>query len=212
MKVRRILVAFLTLFVATSLLAQPQRMTPQERTDRLATQLSLSAEQKAKVLALFTKQNEARQKAFQRGDREGNRAAMEKLREETNKEMKSILTADQFAKYESIRGGMGPRAGGPGAGPGGLGPMSAQERTERLAKELSLSAEQKAKVLTVFTEQEKERQKAMANRDDRGAMRAAMEKQREQTEKKLKEILTKEQYTKYKETMRPPDPLEKMPE
>jgi Spy/CpxP family protein refolding chaperone len=210
MMVRSILVA--ALFVATSLLAQPQRMTPQERTDRLATQLSLSAEQKAKVLALFTRQDEARQKAFQRGDREGNREAMGKLREETNKEMKSILTAEQFAKYESIRGGMGPRGGGPGTGPGGAGPMTAQERADRLAKNLSLSAEQKAKVLQFFTEQDHARQEAMKDRDDRGAMRAAMQKQREETDKKLKTILTKEQYTKYKETRMPPDPLEKAPQ
>lgn len=213
MTIRSTLFVVLALFFATTLIAQPQRMTPQERTDRLATQLGLSADQKAKVLDLFTKQDEARQKAFTQGDREANRAAMEKLREETTKEMKSILTPEQYTKYEGLRREMGPRGGMRGEGPGGTKPPSAQERTDQLAKELSLTAKQKTKVLKLFTQQEKEQQKAFASTKD-AAMRTRMEKQRKQMDNKLKAILTKTQYAKYQEmqTKRPPDPLEKKAE
>lgn len=106
----------LSLFLATTVLAQPQRMTPQERTDRLAKQLALSDSQKVKVLDLFTKQDEARKKAFadRNADRDAMRAAMEKLRDESTRKMKEILTAEQFAKYDKLRsemprGGMGRR-------------------------------------------------------------------------------------------------------
>ncbi len=106
----------LTLFLAATVVAQPQRMTPQERTDRLAKQLALSDSQKVKVLALFNKQDEARKKAFEdaKGDREARRATMQKMRDETDKQMKAILTADQYAKYDKLRsemprGGMGRR-------------------------------------------------------------------------------------------------------
>ncbi len=116
MMIRSSLFAVLTLFLAAVVLAQPQRMTPQERTDRLAQQLALSDSQKVKVLALFTRQDEARKKAFDdaKGDREAMRSSMQKMRDETAKEMKAILTPEQYTKYEKLRsemprGGMGRR-------------------------------------------------------------------------------------------------------
>ncbi len=116
MTFRSTLLVVLSLFLAATLFAQPQRRTPQERTDTLANQLGLSAEQKAKVLELFTKQDEARQKAFadSKGDREAMRATMQKMRDESTKKLKSILTEEQFVKYEKFRsemprGGMGRR-------------------------------------------------------------------------------------------------------
>ncbi len=112
----RISLIILTLFLAATVLAQPQRMTPQERTDQLAKQLALSDSQKVKVLALFNKQAEARKKAFEdaKGDREAMRATMQKMRDETAKEMKAILTAEQYTKWDKLRsemsrGGMGRR-------------------------------------------------------------------------------------------------------
>jgi len=115
MKIRSI-VLVLAFLVGVTALAQPQRMTPQERTDQLVKQLALTAEQKVKVLELFTKQDEARQKAFadNKGDREAMRATMQKMREESTKKLKAILTEEQFAKLEKLRsemppGGMGRR-------------------------------------------------------------------------------------------------------
>src|SRR5512139_1355058 len=105
MTFRSSLLIFLSLFLAATVLAQPQRMTPKERVDRLAKELALSDSQKVKVLDLFTRQDEARRKARAdgRGDREAMRATMQKMRDETAREMKAILTAEQFAKYEKLR-------------------------------------------------------------------------------------------------------------
>lgn len=112
MALRRHLLGVIALVCAATVFAQPQRMTPQERTDQLAKQLTLTAEQKTKVLDLFTKQDEARQKAFadSKGDRDAMRATMQKMRDESMKKMKAILTEDQFVKYEKIRSEM-PRGG-----------------------------------------------------------------------------------------------------
>ena len=115
MRIRSTLLAVTVLLLAATVLAQPQRMTPQERTDQLAKQLALTAEQKAKVLEVFAKQDSARQKAFaeNQGDRQAMRATMQKMREETTKKLKAILTEEQYAKYEKLRSEMGP--------PGGMG-------------------------------------------------------------------------------------------
>ena len=123
MTIRRFVAVLLLLTIGVAaLVAQPMRMTPQERTDRLVKELGLSAEQKTKVLDLFMKQDEAWKKAREEAaeDRSGMRAKMEKQREEMNAKMKEILTKDQYEKYEKMmkegRGRGGP--GGPGA-PGG---------------------------------------------------------------------------------------------
>jgi Spy/CpxP family protein refolding chaperone len=185
-------------------------MTPQERTDQLAKELALTAEQKAKVLDVFTKQDEARQKVYEnRGDRETMRASMEKMREETSKQLKSILSADQFAKYEKLRSEM--TRGG--MGPGQPQRMTPAERTDRLAKELSLTGEQKAKVLALFTKQDEARQKAFSDRSgDREAMRASMQKEREEFAKNMKAILTEEQFAKYEKLDAPPGGPGRRPE
>jgi protein CpxP len=110
-------ILILTFFLSLTASAQPQRMTPQERTDQLAKELSLTDEQKARVLEHFTQEQQVFQKLRDesRGDREAMRAAMGKRREESNKKMKAILTEEQYAKYETMRGGMPP--GGRGQQP-----------------------------------------------------------------------------------------------
>lgn len=76
--------------------------------------------------------------------------------------------------------------------------MTPQERTDQLEKQLALTAEQKQKVLVLFTEQEKEMKSIFAEAGgDRDAMRAAMQKRRGEHDRKLKAILTVQQYKEY---------------
>jgi Spy/CpxP family protein refolding chaperone len=105
MKIPAVIV--LAFLVGATAFAQPQRMTPQERADQMAKQLSLTSEQKAKVLDLFLEEQKNMPKRPADGgfDREAMRAAREKRREERNQKMKSILTEEQYAKYEKLRGG-----------------------------------------------------------------------------------------------------------
>ncbi len=84
------------------------RMSAQERVDSLAAQLSLTADQKAKVLDVYKISDSTRQAAFQehRGDRDAMRAAMDTIRTSTDTKMKAILTEDQYTKYQKIQADM----------------------------------------------------------------------------------------------------------
>jgi protein CpxP len=192
-------VLVLTLLLGVTAFAQPRRVSPQERTDQLAKQLELTDEQKAKVLEMFTKEEESRPKPSPDGsfDREAMRARMQKIREERSAQLKTILTKEQYEKYESLQNDM--RQGRGGQNPGGRPPrLSPQERTDQLVKQLSLSDDQKAKVLEVLTNDEKNMPKPSGDsQSDREAMRAKMEKAREERDAKLKAIFTAEQYEKY---------------
>ncbi|MGE5315243.1 MAG: hypothetical protein ACM3Q4_11145 [Acidobacteriota bacterium] len=102
---RMIGIAIAALVVSFIAAAQPQRITPQERTDRLAKELSLTKEQKEKVLEIFTKQQESMRKVFEenQGDRESMRPAMQKVRQESDDQMKKVLTKEQYEKWIAQR-------------------------------------------------------------------------------------------------------------
>ena len=89
----------------------------ERRMERLTEQLKLTDEQKPKVQAAL--EQTAKKMQDLRGAPADDRAEkMKAIREEENKKLKEILTADQYTKYEKIREQRGP--GGPGA-PGGEG-------------------------------------------------------------------------------------------
>ncbi|MBC8063197.1 MAG: hypothetical protein H7Y17_00080 [Chlorobia bacterium] len=105
--------------------------TPEERVERLSKELKLTADQKKKVLAVY-KASAPKQKALmddKKMTREQKMAAFGKMREDTNKKLKTILTKDQAKKLDEMRsrqrGPGGPGAGKPGApgrGPAGAPP------------------------------------------------------------------------------------------
>ena len=107
---RRIATLFGVVLMSVSLgfSQRMMRMSAQERVDTLAAQLSLSAEQKAKVLDVYKAADTTRQAAFQehRGDRDAMRAAMDSIRTSTDTKMKAILTEDQYTKYQKIQADM----------------------------------------------------------------------------------------------------------
>ena len=84
---------------------QGMRMSPKQRADTLAKQLSLNAETTAKVAAIFEKyQKEMTEKRNElQGDMDGMRAAMTEIREKQNKEIIALLTKEQAAKYDEIQ-------------------------------------------------------------------------------------------------------------
>jgi|SRR6266446_5068157 Spy/CpxP family protein refolding chaperone len=79
-----------------------------------------------------------------------------------------------------------------GKGKGKRGFPSLQERLDRMTEKLKLTDEQKPKVEAVLKETDKKRQ-ALAPEDRRTKGRELMEEQ----DKKLKEVLTAEQYEKW---------------
>lgn len=80
--------------------------------------------------------------------------------------------------------------------------QQATRMVERLTEELKLDENQQKELQTYFTEQFQKRQEEFEkNRpapENREAMREKMEKEREATDTKLKEVLTEEQYNTYK--------------
>lgn len=90
-----------------------QRMTPEERLKRLTEQLTLTEAQKAKVEAVLKAEREKRQKLRQDTtlSDDSRQAKSRELREETKKEMKKVLTAEQFEKWEKSQQNRGPGAG-----------------------------------------------------------------------------------------------------
>lgn len=105
-------IMLVAMLFATASMAQDRGMgnfDPKEmakrQTEELTKTLDLNKDQQKKVLDINLKQAEKMQAMRDEmrnggGDREGMRDKMMKLREEQNKEMKKVLTDDQYKKYE----------------------------------------------------------------------------------------------------------------
>ena len=88
-----------------------------ERLDKLSTELKLNEEQKKKVEAAFQKQAES-MRGLRELSQEERQEKLKTAREAMNKEMKGILTAEQYAQFEKMPA---PGRGGPGGGGEGKG-------------------------------------------------------------------------------------------
>jgi hypothetical protein len=113
-----LLYLLVTVFVISTLSAQPNRRTPEERVKQLKEQLSLDAKQEKKALEIFKESDTKREAMFNEmsanDDREAGREKMMKLFEETDKKIEKILTKDQKKKYEEIKKERQQRMGGRG--------------------------------------------------------------------------------------------------
>jgi protein CpxP len=95
----------------------------------LTERVGLNADQTAKVKAIFQKQREAGQPVRDDASltREQKREKMRAMREESNKEIRALLTPEQQTKFDEFLKEMQQRRpgggrGGPGGGPGPDGP------------------------------------------------------------------------------------------
>ncbi len=108
--------ALVAVFVFTTLIAQPQRRTPEERTKQLTEQLSLDKKQQAQVLEIYKQNDKKREAMFSdmqgSGDRDAAREKMMKLFEETDKQIEKILTKDQKKKFDDLKKERANRMGG----------------------------------------------------------------------------------------------------
>ena len=91
-----------------------------ERLAKMAEELKLTDEQKTKVAAALKEQAET-MRGVKEATPDERREKLKAARTEMEKKMKTILTAEQYTKWEKLRKEGGPgRRGGPG-GPGGPG-------------------------------------------------------------------------------------------
>lgn len=82
-----------------------RQATPQMRAERLAKQLSLTDDQKAKVQALYEKQDANREKkqAEVRKTREEMKAKFEAEQKAQDAELEKIIGAEKFQKFQTTR-------------------------------------------------------------------------------------------------------------
>jgi hypothetical protein len=83
---------------------QGMRMSPKQRADTLAKQLSLDSTTTAKALAIYEKYQKTMtdKRNELQGDMDAMRAAMTEIRDAQNKEIVALLTKEQAVKYEEI--------------------------------------------------------------------------------------------------------------
>jgi len=87
----------------------PGRMNPEEmvksQTDAMVKELGLDAKQTEKITAINKKYADKMGQLFQgsQGDREGMREKMQTLNTEKETEFKTVLTAEQFKKYQETQ-------------------------------------------------------------------------------------------------------------
>ena len=85
-----------------------QGMTPADRVERLAQQITLSADEKAKVLELFEKQQKRNQEAFAAASAAGNnqsfnREAWQEQQKADDADLEAIIGKEKMAQYQKIR-------------------------------------------------------------------------------------------------------------
>ncbi len=84
--------------------------SPEQRLERMTTQLNLTDEQKPKVKAVLEEFGKKYQ-GLADLPQEERRTKGREIRQEETKKLKEILTADQFRKYEETARGMGKKGG-----------------------------------------------------------------------------------------------------
>lgn len=160
--------------------------TPEQRVERLAEKLDLSAAQKVKLEKMFkdrrAQADKIRADKSLTGDQK--KAQIKALRQAGRAEMAGVLTADQKAKLEQMRS---ERKGQRGDG----------KRAEKLAKALDLTPAQQTQFKAVMSDARAERDAIIAANDgDRDAAQPELQVHREKTQAKIRALLTPEQIKK----------------
>jgi Spy/CpxP family protein refolding chaperone len=93
------------LLLHVAAVAQPMRISPEERTAQLKKELSLTEEQAAKVRTILDEAQKESQKLFEssRGDRAAMREMMMKKAEETDEKISALLNQEQKVKFAELQ-------------------------------------------------------------------------------------------------------------
>lgn len=113
-------------------------LTPTARADKLDGLVRLTADQRAKAIDIFTRQDAAMERATST-----QRPPLFRIFEAAQAELRSILTSDQLKIYDRT-----PQSEG-----GGFNYVEPQFRVKQLDKEVGLTADQKKVALAVYTEE-----------------------------------------------------------
>jgi len=91
------------------------RMTPDQQVANLDTAVTLTADQKAKVLAIYTDEQKKMQDLMAAQDPDA-RTKITAMRTEDRAKIRALLTPDQQTKFDAMPQGRGPGGGAPGGG------------------------------------------------------------------------------------------------
>lgn len=183
----------------------PRCMGPGAHLDMLTARLSLSEEQRIKLLPILDEQF-ARKKALREDGsltRDQRRAKMEELRTACHEKMATILTPEQKVKADEMKAAAAQRCkarqdGRKGRHGKGMRAMDSAAHLERMSACLGLTADQKAKISPILAEQSKEmkalRDNASLTRDQRIQK---MQDLRTRHHDQIGALLTPEQKTKF---------------
>ncbi len=165
--------------------------SPAERLEKMADQLNLSPDQRAKSKSVMEKSGPEIREIIAKGRQNASEAERTKVRDllkTQSDEIASILTPEQREKFKQSRE---QRNGQP----------SPEERLQRMTSALSLTADQQAKVKSIMDTHGPKLREIMAKGRD-NASDAEKEQAKELIKKQFEEIadvLTPEQKAKFKE-------------
>jgi Spy/CpxP family protein refolding chaperone len=190
--------------------AQTQKApkTPEQKAQRmtkaLEKKLALSADQSAKVSAIFTKSATQMDslKANKSADRKANMQSRKAIMANTDASLKTVLTAEQQTTYAGLKASFRGRMHGKRGGHKAVAPEQKAERMSKvLQQKLTLSEDQYAKVNTILLKRATQMDSLKANhsKTDRKANRESRKAIMTQTDADLKTVLTTDQQKTYTE-------------
>ena len=173
-----ILTAVMCLIVSPALMAQQfERPTPESRVEEINKAVKLTDEQKSQILKIYTDAEANAQQGGRRGGFFGGA---------TTEAVEEVLTPSQVKKWRAY-----------------TLQQSIDRRISQIDEAVSLTADQKTKIIPVIEKEVTAQNKLMAEMRSQGenadfeGMRDRMSEIRGETDKALQSILTKDQLQKY---------------
>jgi Spy/CpxP family protein refolding chaperone len=202
----------ITFLAGTVVFAQAQTQkahkTPEQKaqhmTEALNKKLALSADQSAKVNAIFAKSAVSMDslRTHKSADRKANMQARKAIMANTNASLKTVLTADQQTKFADMKASFKGKMHGKRGDHKGIAPdQKAQRISKVLQKKLNLTQDQYAKVNTILLKRATQMDSLKVNRSatDRKANKESRKAILVQTDGELKAVLNADQLKNYTE-------------
>ncbi|MDR1743377.1 MAG: hypothetical protein LBR48_06095 [Dysgonamonadaceae bacterium] len=223
---KKVLLSLCAALFMTGLMAQndgksrPERLSVEDRVERMAKSLELTDQQKKDLTAFYTEMDAKMQKEREAGEQktEDVRAKMGDRMKEMNDKLKSILGDEKFEKWQSLRPkrGEAPNAKAkPGEPkkdqqtpppppaikdgqqkpdrPQNFEMPSPEEQASRMAKHLDLTADQQTALVKHFTDLKAKHENAKKDaQKSQEERRAEMKKEREAEAAALEKIIGKD--------------------
>ncbi|MET3979068.1 Spy/CpxP family protein refolding chaperone [Mucilaginibacter sp. UYP25] len=202
----------ITFLAGTAVFAQAQTQTiaksPEQkakhRTEMLSKKLNLSADQSKKVDAIFAKSAASMDslEATKGTDRKANHASHKAISATTDANLKTVLNADQQAKYADLKANFKGRMHGKRGDHKNIAPeQKAQRMSKVLQQKLTLNQDQYAKVNTILLKRATQMDSLKANRSttDRKLNHESRKAIFMQTDGELKAVFTADQLKNYTE-------------